>query len=162
MQRRNSTLVDIKPDMTPMIDCVFQLMIFFMLSLRLVAAEGTFDINMPLTGEPNGELVGPLKVRMESDAQGRLVSLRLGNRRLGRDDEAFSKLNGEILRALGGVPGGPNAADLEIEIDADANLHYGYVMQALTACGGRFDERTRQVVRYVEKIRFAPPRRPAA
>lgn len=158
MHRRESTLVNIKPDMTPMIDCVFQLMIFFMLTLKLVAAEGTFDLNMPLDAGPGGEQIEPLKVRMEADAQGRLVSLLIGSRRLGNDEAAFSKLNAEILRALGGAPGGPNAEDLEIEIDADANLHYAHVMQAMTACSGRFDERTQQVVRYVEKIRFAPVR----
>lgn len=159
MHYRKSTLVDVKPDMTPMIDCVFQLMIFFMLTLKLVAAEGTFDLNMPLDGQPrHGDPNEPLRVRMEADAQGRLASLRIGSRRLGNDEEAFSKLNAEVLRALGGVPGGPNAKDLEIEIDADANLHYAHVMQAVTACSGRFDERTQQVVRYVEKIRFASAR----
>lgn len=87
-----------------------------------------------------------------------MIDLGIGTRRLGNDEAAFARLNGEILRAMGNVPGGPNADELEIEIDADANLHYSYVRQAITACSGRFDERTQQVVRYVEKIRFAPAR----
>ncbi len=34
--------------MTPMIDVVFQLLIFFMLTLKIIAPEGDFNINMPL------------------------------------------------------------------------------------------------------------------
>ena len=70
------------------------------------------------------------------------------------------QLNSEILRAIGGTPGGPASKDTEVEIDADYNLHYSYVISAISACTGRFDERTKQIVRYIEKIKFAPPRRP--
>jgi len=152
----------IKPDMTPMIDCVFQLMIFFMLTLKIVAAEGNFDINMPI-GQAQGQadpLAQDIKVRMVADATGNLVSLQIGNRKLGNDDRAFATLNTEILRAIGGQPGGPAAKDTEVEIDADYNLHYANVIKAISACTGRFDERTQQIVRYIEKIKFTPPRRP--
>ena len=151
-----------KPDMTPMIDCVFQLMIFFMLTLKFVAAEGNFDINMPIgqaAGNPD-PLAQDIKVRMIADTNGNLVSLQIGARKLGNDQRAFIQLNSEILRAIGGAPGGPAAKDTEVEIDADYNLHYQYVISAISACTGRFDDRTQQVVRYIEKIKFAPPRRP--
>ena len=49
MARRTSQLSDkIDINMTPMIDVVFQLMSFFMCSLKIVAPEGDFDIRMPL------------------------------------------------------------------------------------------------------------------
>lgn len=160
MRHREWCLASVKPDMTPMIDCVFQLMIFFMLTLKFVQAEGHFDVNLPLGREP-GQSVSvdqDLKVRLISDAQGNLASLQIGQRQLGNDDRAFVRLNAEILRAIGGIPGGPAAEDTVVEIDADKTLHYGHVIKAVSACSGRFDERSQQVVHYIEKIRFAPPR----
>ena len=56
MRHREWALATVKPDMTPMIDCVFQLMIFFMLTLKFVQAEGNFDINMPARGAPGGDI----------------------------------------------------------------------------------------------------------
>ena len=159
MRHREWTLATVKPDMTPMIDCVFQLMIFFMLTLKFVQAEGNFDINMPARGAPGGDIGLDIKVRMIADPQGNLVSVQIGQRRLGNDDRAFARLNSEILRAIGGTPGGPASKETEVEIDADDNLQYGHVMKAITACTGRVDERSGQVVRYIEKIKFAPPRR---
>jgi biopolymer transport protein ExbD len=162
MAKRREEVPMPKPDMTPMIDCVFQLMIFFMLTLKFVQAEGNFDINMPI-GQSQGAadpLAQDIKVRMIADPAGNLVSLQMGSRKLGNDERAFVQLNSEILRAIGGTPGGPASKDTEVEIDADYNLHYSYVISAIGACTGRFDERTKQIVRYIEKIKFAPPRRP--
>lgn len=46
MARRESSFERINPDMTPMIDVVFQLLTFFMLTLKSVIPEGDFDIRM--------------------------------------------------------------------------------------------------------------------
>lgn len=162
MPKQREQLSVPKPDMTPMIDCVFQLMIFFMLTLKIVAAEGNFDVNMPI-GQSQGEadpLAQDIKVRMIADPNGNLAKLQIGARALGNDDRAFSALNTEVLRAIGGTPGGAGAKEATVEIDADYNLHYRYVVQAIGAARGRFDPKTKQVISYVEKIKFAPPRRP--
>ena len=107
MAKRRPELPMIKPDMTPMIDCVFQLMIFFMLTLKIVSAEGNFDINMPI-GQQQGAadpLAQDIRVRMIADANGNLVSLQMGNRKLGNDARAFAQLNTEILNSIGRQPG---------------------------------------------------------
>lgn len=163
MRRKREALPMPKPDMTPMIDCVFQLMIFFMLTLKIVAAEGNFDINMPIGMDAGGTPADqqPLKVRLVADQAGNLASVQLGQRNLGNDERAFAQLNSEVLRAIGGQPGNQLAKEMEVEIDADYNLHYTHVISTISACMGRYDERTQQVIRYIEKIKFAPPRRPA-
>ncbi|HVV99131.1 MAG TPA: biopolymer transporter ExbD, partial [Planctomycetaceae bacterium] len=51
--------------------------------------------------------------------------------------------------------------DPEVEIDADYNLDYSHVVRAISACTGTVDPRTGELVRYVQRIRFAPPRRAA-
>ena len=58
-------------NMTPMIDVVFQLMIFFMLTFNIIAPEGDFDVRMPLgksSAEPLDDLqLPPIQVRLASD-----------------------------------------------------------------------------------------------
>ena len=148
---------------TSMIDVVFLLLIFFMLALHIVEPEGDFTIQTP-GGIAPGPTVDPfphgIKVRLIADANGRLQSLELGRRKLGSGAEAFTRLNNEILKLIG-RPGNPLTKDIEVEIDADYNLNYENIIKAVGACSGRLGERG-QIVRYVEKIKFAPPRRPAA
>lgn len=161
MRQRLSNMAAVRPDMTPMIDCVFQLMIFFMLTLKIVAAEGEFEINLP-QHLPAGTTVcfdAKLQVRLTADESGHLAGIQLGYRKLGNDEQAFARLNSEILRAVGALRGSDPLSEPEIEIDADANLQSSYVIKAISAFSGRFDERTQTAVRYVEKITFAPVRR---
>ena len=66
MAKRESSLGDkVAVDMTPMIDVVFQLMSFFMCSLKVVAPEGDFDIRMPLGVAAADLHVPQLQVRDE-------------------------------------------------------------------------------------------------
>lgn len=164
--RKHGAADKIEVPMAPMIDVVFQLLIFFMLTLKIVEPEGDFSINMPLAAQaqapdPNKPLLPDLKVRMTADENGRLASLQLNRRNLGNDARAFERLNNEILKVIGGRPGNPLFEHIEVEIDADYNLNYGYVIQAVAAVRGRYDPKTDQIVSYVEKIKFAPPRRPS-
>ena len=73
LRNRYPTADRIASQMTPMIDVVFQLLIFFMLTLKLIEPEGDFNINMPL-GRPSEAKVTdaelqPIKVRLEADPQ---------------------------------------------------------------------------------------------
>ena len=161
MRLKTSVLTAAKLDMTPMIDVVFQLMIFFMLSLKIVTSEGNFDVNMPLAGDPGPSTEQPvIKVRLVAEADGQLERLMLGQRNRGTGPRAFAALNSEILKLIG-RPGNPLTQDLEVEIDADYRLQYAHTLSAISACTGRLDPHSGQIIRYVEKIRFAAPR-PAA
>jgi len=42
----------VKLDMTSMIDIVFQLLVFFVMTFKITSLEGDFNINMPATGAP--------------------------------------------------------------------------------------------------------------
>ena len=72
----------IEPQMAPMIDVVFQLLIFFMLTLKIIEPEGSFAINMPQgkpTPDPNQPVnINPLVIRMAANADGSLKALQLG------------------------------------------------------------------------------------
>ena len=151
----------IEPQMAPMIDVVFQLLIFFILTLKIIEPEGDFNINMPI-GAPSQTSTDvnlpEIKVRLVAAEDGRLAQLRLGQRNLGTGEDAFVRLNNEILKIIG-RPGNPLTKDMEVEIAADSNLHYEYTIRAISACTG--DIRDGKLVRYIEKIKFAPPKRPA-
>lgn len=157
MAKRSPQVPLTKPDMTPMIDCVFQLMIFFMLTLKIVAAEGNFDVNMPFgcRGAPD-PLAQNLTVHLKSDANGNLANIQFGSRDLGNGEQAFSRLNESVLLAIGGQPGAPGSEDMEVEFHVDSHLHYNHVVKAIGACTGRIDKRTNQVVRYIDKIKLSP------
>ncbi|MCP4175481.1 MAG: biopolymer transporter ExbD, partial [Fuerstiella sp.] len=45
IRNRNEGGEKIEVQMAPMIDVVFQLLIFFMLTLKIIEPEGNFDIN---------------------------------------------------------------------------------------------------------------------
>ena len=149
--------------MAPMIDIVFQLLIFFMMNLKIVAPEGNFNINLPITApsqNQNQDVNLPdIKVGLRSDRDGNLTQLTLGSKNLGNDDAAFDRLNKEILQIIG-RPGNPLTKDVEVEIDADYEVHYRFVVKAISKCTGRMDAQTKQIARYVEKIKFAPPHKP--
>ena len=153
----------IETQMAPLIDVVFLLLIFFLLTLKIIEPEGEFNINMP-KGTPtevqNQDLIIPdIKVRLIADANGSLQQMLLNHRSLGSGDAAFEQLNADIRQIVVGRQG---KQAVEVEIDADYHLNLEYTYRAISACTGRKDPRSKQIERYVEKIKFAPPRRPAA
>ena len=147
-------------NMAPMIDVVFQLLIFFMLTLKIVAEEGDFNINMPI-GSPPVRVVdkvnlADIKVRLRADPRtGQLAEILYGQTRLGNGPESFERLNAAILRSIGGKPGRELSKHQKVEIKADYNLNYRHVIRAVSACSGRMENG--ELVRYIEQIRFAPP-----
>lgn len=164
MKSRSSSASIPPIDMTPMIDVVFQLLIFFMLTLKIVTQEGNFDIHMPLGEAGAGaedRTLPEIKVRLVADADGGLQMLQFGQRSLGNGDLAFERLNEEIIRLVG-QPGTPLARETEVELDADYGLDYRFVIRAISAVSGRVDPVNREIVRYVDKVNFAPPRKPPA
>lgn len=144
---------------TPMIDVTFQLLTFFMFTLRIVGPEGDFNINMPPpgAGAAKAEILPDIKVRLVATPDGKLASLKLGDRQLGNDPKAFQRLNDEILKLVGGA-NAARANDIEVEIDADHHLHFDNVVKAIGACSGRLGPDGKTIIRYVEKIKFAPPK----
>lgn len=75
-------------NMTPMIDVCFQLIIFFLLSLRFYAPEGDFDINMPIAAPsaavPSPDQIPVMKVRLRARSDGELAGIYFGDRSLGK------------------------------------------------------------------------------
>lgn len=158
MKISRKSLEKIPIDMTPMIDVVFQLMAFFIMTFSVVAAEGDFNVKMPLGVGPAPDFPIeniPVAVRLEADERGELLRLKLGDRDLGRD---FALLRAEI-QSLSPMDG-PDGSTIRVEIDSDYGLDYRYTVDALTAVTG-YRNRDGQIIKLLDQVRFAAPRKPA-
>jgi biopolymer transport protein ExbD len=143
-------------DMTPMIDCVFQLITFFMLTLKSVIVEGDFDIKMPLgmaRGAADEDPVPPVRVKIAADSSGNRSGLTMNGQPVGD----FEELRRRIVDLVGTGPGS-NADRTEVELDCDYGLKYVNVVQAITAVSGQVQP-DGSVVDLIKKIKFTPPKK---
>jgi biopolymer transport protein ExbD len=144
-------------NMTPMIDVVFQLLAFFMFTLKISTVEGNFDIKMPSAAKSMVEsLEAPpsLKVRLVAKPDGSLAQIVYNDRPL-RD---FAALRSQIIAFVGNDQAAKKSA--EVEIDADYQLHYKYVIDAITHVSGYLVDDGQTRVNLVEKIKFTQPKPP--
>ena len=110
MAKRESKLVSkIDINMTPMIDVVFQLLTFFMLTLKTVVVEGDFNIRMPLgasAGAAEENPIPPIIVKMTATPEGRLSGVLIGNKKVVDDS-----LIGDLASADAAVEAAYASAD---------------------------------------------------
>ena len=139
----------IELQMTPMIDIVFQLLVFFVMTFKIVSQEGDFNIRMPLAapreGLPDEDLVPPIKVRLTADQGGGLAGIRLND----RSYPSWDALQNKIISLLEGDPG--MRINTEVELDCDYALKYENVVAAITAVSG-YRDGNNEIVKLVQLI----------
>ena len=158
MSRKKSQLSDkIEINMTPMIDVVFQLMSFFMCSLKIVAPEGDFDIRMPLgksaSAVMDDQQVPPIRVKLAAGPDGSMASITMN----GNPVADFNDLQKKVVSLVGKGRGPDSLAEkTEVELDCDYGLKYVNVVRAITAVSGTVQDG--QIVELIKKIKFTPPK----
>ena len=85
----------IELQMTPMIDIVFQLNIFFLFTFKIVLPEGDFNVQMPSAAaaraaEPSE--LPPLRLVIKAAPTGQLADVQLAGRSFGNGRDAFAQL----------------------------------------------------------------------
>ena len=152
MQIHKSSSDAVALQMTPMIDIVFQLLVFFIMTFKIVAQEGDFDVHMPTQGpvlaDSPAETMPPLRLILRANGNGNLSVIEFNGRDFGTD---FGGLN-EFIRELVAKPQRTAYEDWEVEIAADYQLDYRHVIAALTAVSGY--ERDGRITKLIEKIKF--------
>jgi biopolymer transport protein ExbD len=146
--------------LTSMIDVVFLLLIFFIMTFKIAAQEGDFSVKMPLQNaggqplEPDADL--PIKLRLKADAAGNLADIVVNdNQSFGKD---FAKLRAFIMQMTPGGTAGPGDSEgPEVELDLDYQLRYENVIGAITSVTGH--RQGDEIIRLVNRIKFAPPRK---
>jgi biopolymer transport protein ExbD len=120
MRLRSHLPAGVKLDMTPMIDIVFQLLIFFVMTLRIATQEGDLAMQLPIEGTRTGAAAAlPLRVALFADEQGRLQAI---------------ELNGRAVKLVGNDPA--LAAATEAHLACDEALAYEHTIAAVTAVTG--------------------------
>jgi biopolymer transport protein ExbD len=148
----------VEMQLTSMIDVIFLLLIFFVMTFKISAQEGDFNIRMPIGGGAGAADTTnlPIKLRLRSNTDGELVDIVVDDSRSFGND--FGKLRAFILQQTGGnAPPSPEQGP-EVEIDLDYNLRYSHVISAISTVTGQ--RQGDQIQRLVERIKFAPPRKP--
>lgn len=145
----------IEMQMTPMIDVVFQLLIFFIFSFKIVTQEGDFNVKMPIAGGAamNADVLPPFKVRLVAAADGKLSGIQLD----GQPIDGFNALHEQIIARIGVDAPASLKESAEVELDCDYGLHYRHVIDAITACSG-YVAPDGSIIKLIEKIRFSPPK----
>lgn len=155
--KRTSGDAKIPIDMTPMIDIVFQLLTFFIMTLKIVAQEGDFNIKMPLAapraGTPENQ-IPPIKLRLVAGVDGSCQDIIMNDRSFGAG--GWLALHQEIAALVGD---GSLDSTAEVELDCDYNLKYENVIRAITAVSGD-RQPNGDILKLIEKIKFAPPKAP--
>jgi biopolymer transport protein ExbD len=158
--RRSSRRQDekIELQMTPMIDIVFQLLVFFILTFKIVIPEGDFNIRMPANAPqqrpPDEPDLPPTRVLLKADANGNLVSITIGNLPVGTD---MRRLRQHAVEALASASG-PQKNKVEYELDCDYQLKYEHTMLAVTMISGR--RQGDQMIPLIQNIKFSSPKPP--
>ncbi len=144
-----------KLSMTAMIDIVFLLLVFFIMTFRVVSPEGDFHVNMPRDGPgsvPPGEMP-PIHVRLRADDRGKLARIQMGERTV----KDFGELHVRIRQMVGDDTGPDIREQTEVVLDCDYNLKFEHMMGAVTAISGYVEDG--RIIKVIEKIRFAQPRK---
>ena len=128
--------------MTPIIDLIFNLLIFFILTYNFAGPEGDFGVRMSektasasLNSAKIDTPVEPFPIRLRSNPQGDLVDILVGQRSLGPN---MRQLHLEARQFVGADLS--KAADIEAELDCDPRLRYEYTIQAIDMISGYRDE----------------------
>ncbi len=150
----------IELQMTPMIDIVFQLLIFFIMTFKIVALEGDFNIKMPVPapreGDPPRE-TPTMRLRLMANDDGSLADIRV-------DEQKFAKigdLRGYVIKLLGKDRGPESLQQTqEVELVCDYHLDYQYVIEAITAITAIPGKKPGDgVIKLIEKIKFGQPQK---
>ncbi|MBU4399772.1 MAG: hypothetical protein KKE86_10610, partial [Planctomycetes bacterium] len=73
---------------------------------------------------------------------------------------SFAELYGQVYELTKLDRGPAGSSSTEVELDCDYNLKFKYVVNALNAVSGYVANDKQTIIRMIEKIRFAHPRKP--
>lgn len=146
----------IKLQMTPMIDIVFQLLIFFILTFKPPVYEGDFGIRMPAASQnPSSALDDPLNnlyIRLRA-TDNVLASIDINDGdQVFSGREMYSDLHNYVRGQVEQQRSEPNGSEVEVEFDIDRGLYYEYTIKAIDSITGYVQDG--RIAKLVEKIKF--------
>jgi biopolymer transport protein ExbD len=147
--------------LTSMIDVVFQLLAFFLVTFKVAAVEGDFALKLPPPGTlPFGGARTTIDVRLSAAADGELrqVAATGGPAFAGNDAAGFRRLSEHVARQTAEARAA-GQEEPEVRIAADDGLRYEFIIDAMAAASTHVDDQGR-VVPSARRVSLVPP--PAA
>lgn len=154
---------DLKVNMTAMIDIVFQLLIFFILTFKVTAMEGDFEVKMPLASNNPARMdeVLPtvIHVLLTAGAERNLASIDIDDSTQAltyTQADMFQQLTNFVEKVVAREGDPTSGTEVEVEFDIDEPLRYRYTVRAIEAVSGRVLP-DGSVKKLVNKIKFRAP-----
>ena len=149
---------EIKLNMTAMIDIVFQLLVFFIMTFKVVAMEGDFNVKMPLASvnqevSIEDEIPTLIKVRLIAGENGNINSIMVDNDQTYNDENMFIDLTSLIEEQIASEGNPEEDTETEDEFDIDYGLKYSFTVKAIEAVSGRVQP-DGTVKKLIQKVKF--------
>ena len=163
---------EIKLNMTAMIDIVFQLLVFFIMTFKVVAQEGDFNVKMPLASTEASESMEDeppelIRISLRAGENGGLNSILVDDSSdmqtivADQTAEMYSQLTGYVANKLAGESNPEDGVKTEVEFNIDYSLQYKFTVDAIGAVSGK-KLPDGSVQKLIEKIKFKDKRAPGA
>lgn len=120
MPLKSETLEEPQLNLTPMIDVVFNLIIFFMVGTRFADMERQFDIQLPQVSQAQPLTTPPDEIVVNVFSDGKIV--------VGEETLSLSQLTDRLAAARA------RYADQKVLIRGDGRGVYQHVMDVLNSC----------------------------
>ena len=151
----------IELQMTPMIDIVFQLLVFFVMPFKVVVREGDFNIRMPAASAASSAVADfnvPIKVQLKAGLGGTISDIIIDDQESLREaaankNQMYELLSLRVAEYKEETSVGDFASELEVEFDTDYDLRYEEQIRAITAVSGRYDAED-NLIKLADKIKF--------
>jgi biopolymer transport protein ExbD len=122
-------------NVTPLVDIIFCLCVFFMISFKFKQVEGKFDVWLPKypgsSGAPAPDSRASLRIALSWNDEAQVTTCSFGSRRIA-DDGALRELLRDAVDDARSV-GAPQPA---VVIDADARAPWRDVVRVIDLCRG--------------------------
>jgi biopolymer transport protein ExbD len=161
MKFESNEAEETKLNMTSMIDIVFQLLVFFIMTFKVVVQEGDYNVRMPLQSvEPTDEIdIDPpelIRVMLRAGETGAISTIEVDDEvevKTLVGEDLYKQLNDYIDAkvAVGDSP--EDGVETEVEFDIDTTLKYGYTVRAIEAVSGKLLA-DGNVKKLIEKIKL--------
>ena len=149
---------EVKLNMTAMIDIVFQLLVFFIMTFKVVALEGDFNVKMPLASQNADESmeVFPtvIYVTLTAGTNGNINNIVVDDEATYSDRATMYKQLTSYVEGKIAAEGDPEKAkETEVEFDISPELKYRYTVEGIGAVSGRVNK-DGTVKKLIQKIKF--------
>lgn len=143
-------------EMTPMIDIVFQLLVFFVMTFRITALEGDFNIQMPIQSNDNSPietLDQPIVVSLRSGDNRGLAAIQVDDLAPFTEEDKFLRLTAYVAQRAQEMEDPAEDSKVIVEFVIDYDLKYAETVAAVTAVTGK-KTASGIVEQYVDSIKF--------